>query len=69
MYRTPFSDAVEKTFPTQKSPHGGEYDKQEIANTPSKDGSAFPALHRDGAIKGVPGGNTFDSPFKDAVDK
>ena len=69
MYKTPFSDAVESDFPSQKSPHGGEYDKQEVPDTPGKDGSAVTALHRDGAFTGTPGGNTFKTPFKDAIEK
>ncbi len=68
-FKTPFKDAIEKSPVPQRGSSGGQYDKQEIANTPSKDGSAFPALHRDGKITGTPGGNTFKTPFKDAIEK
>lgn len=67
--KTPFSDAIEKSPVPTRGSHGGQYDSQEVPGTPGRDGGAYPELHRDGAITGTPGGNTFKTPFKDAIEK
>lgn len=69
MYKTPFSDAIEKSPVPTKGSSGGQYDTQEVPDTPSRSGGVFPELHRDGAITGTPGGNTFDTLYKDKVGK
>jgi hypothetical protein len=67
-FKTPFKDAIEKS-PVPTRGNGGEYDKQEIPNTPARSGGAFPELYRDTTVSGTPGGDTFKSPFKDAIEK
>lgn len=70
MFRTPFKDAIEKSPVPTKGTGSGEYDKQEMPNTPSKSGNAFPALHRDTTFDGPKGtGPITRSPFKDAIEK
>jgi hypothetical protein len=59
--KTPFGDALETVVPSRGS-KGGEYDSQEVPDTPSRNTSpnGFPELHRDTAA-------TSKSPSKDAI--
>lgn len=68
MYKTPFSDAIEKSPVPTRGTNGGQYDSEEVPGGPGRTGGTLPELHRDN-FSGKPGGNTFKSPFKDAIEK
>jgi hypothetical protein len=72
MYKTPFSDAIEKSPVPKKGSKGGEYDSKEFPDSPGRDTSpnGVAELHRDTAVtsKSPSTNGMIKTPFKDAVD-
>lgn len=73
MYKTPFSDKVGLDSVPKRGTSGGQYDSQEVPNTPSRDVSpnGVAELHRDtAASSGSPStSGLYKTQFNDAVGK
>lgn len=69
MYKTPFSDAIEKDPVPTRGSNGGKYDYNgNVPGVPGRDGGLLPELHRDGFSKEPSCDGPYKTPFKDHVD-
>lgn len=68
---SPFKDAIESNPVPTRGSKGGQYDSQEVPDTPSRSGGMYPELHRDTAVtsSGPSVSGPYDTLFKDAVKK
>tara|TARA_R110000868_G_scaffold255919_11_gene512602 strand:+ start:124 stop:348 length:225 start_codon:yes stop_codon:yes gene_type:complete len=68
---SPFKDAIQSEPVPAHGSNGGEYGKQEVPDTPSRDGGMYPELHRDTAVtsSGPSTSGPYSTLFKDAVKK
>ena len=69
--KSPFTDAIEKSPVSSRGSKGGEYGKQEVPDTPGRDGGMYPELHRDTAVtsSGPSVSGPYDTLFKDSIGK
>lgn len=66
-YKTPFSDAIEKSpIPTTSSGKVST-SKNEVPDTPGRDGGMYPEVTRDTHWPAPSHNGTVKTPFKDAV--
>ncbi len=68
---SPFKDAIESNPVPTRGSKGGEYGKQEVPDTPGRDGGMYPELHRDTAVtsSGPSVSGPYDTLFKDSIGK